>query len=67
MSRVLTIVEIGRWRLDVWADMDWRWLPTRTKLWSGKLIYYSWLCFELVHDKRGNIIDEWAGPNREVK
>lgn len=59
MSTYVQLFKVGRWRLGVWlARRHWTWLPNRWDSWSGKLIHRHWMCFDLLHDTRGDLLDE---------
>jgi hypothetical protein len=53
-----------RWHLAYWRGWRfWKWMPRRYKAWAGEIVYWRWLCFEVSHDKRTDILgDLMHGP-----
>ncbi len=53
MMTPLKRVDIGRLILMVWtAPRLWKWKPARHEYFSGKMRYWSWLCFSVGWDGR---------------
>ena len=67
----------GDWTLTIWSwgsrrcwtyRRCWGWIPSCKRYWSGKLLYYSFGPFTLMHDKRGGplgVLADLANMSKE--
>lgn len=53
-----------RWELMLWTRLRfWTLLPRRKTYWSGRLVHWQWLAFEVVTDNR----KDWLGDMMMMK